>query len=292
FSDRINLMKKTTFILLNSAALLAGTTLAHASTAILDINNSSSVSYDSPNIVGVGKKDTAISFTLDGQNLTATLAAGSGYFPSGFYSNAPWTGGLPDDASGGLSSSDLSAIIGSGFVSTSAAGTSSYTGQISLTISGLSAGSYSLSWLMASGSNITDYSTTNTIAGLGPTTWNVYLNGANLDSTGAQTTYTSKIDDADWTTATGHTTTKVDAGTASAHYMTLNFDVEEDGATIKLQAEKWAAGLAPSYLKSLQFAALTYNAPSIPEPSAFGLLAGVGVLALAVARRRRPCRKS
>ena len=70
----------------------------------------------------------------------------------------------------------------------------------------------------------------------------------------------------------------IDAGTVNVSESTLTLDSELESA---FESRGW------SHLFSN--GVLTVN---VPEPSAFGLLAGAGVLALAAARRRRPCRKS
>lgn len=70
----------------------------------------------------------------------------------------------------------------------------------------------------------------------------------------------------------------IDADTVNVTKSTLTLDSDLESA-FDSQGWEW----------SFSNGVLTVN---VPEPSSFGLLAGAGVLALAVARRRRPCRKS
>ena len=66
----------------------------------------------------------------------------------------------------------------------------------------------------------------------------------------------------------------------------LSINGVAEGPTLLSFDEK----IPPEGMRILRAANVSQNALSVPEPSAFGLLAGLGAIALAVSRRRRSCR--
>lgn len=258
-----------------ASLLAAGTALANAGSVIFDITNSPSVSYESDSIHSVGDTQnggSAVNFIFDGKSCSISLGTGSGANRGFLSGGANWTGGLPEFVGNdfGLSASDISTITGSAAYITG--NTSGYPGIVTVTISGLAAGTYNISGLMAKQTGDTS-----------PTTWEVSVGDQQVaDFTSSYYVYSSSS----WSESptTGSSYSAVANNTPSAHYVMLDgIKVLSDNGTITLRLTGTPTSGSGMNLKSLQFLTLT----SVPEPSAFGLLAGAGALALVAVRRRR-----
>ena len=183
---------------------------------------------------------------------------------------AKWSNGLPVDL--GISNNDVSTLTSSAAYITGSG--SSYPGVITLTISGLSKGTYSLSALAAKGTGDTSPITMNlTVAG---SAWDAatYTNNASYY------TYSNNA----WSeAASGQPSFSAVANNKpSAAFATFNnITITEDNSTLILSLTGNPVASGSQNLKALQFVSLT----TIPEPAT----ATLSLLALAglAARRRR-----
>ena len=130
-------------------------------------------------------------------------------------------------------------------------------------------------------------SATFTLNGLAQNTdYTVYLFSARANANGGSVTWTTETDGAAWSVTTADSTT---SGS------TVQFDGSTDGQNASIVKVTFNTGDADSFTFSTSAAgsAFTLNGmvidqgSTIPEPSAFGLLAGLGALALVASRRRR-----
>ena len=257
-----------------TSLLAAGTILANAESVIFDVTNSASVSYESDSILSVGDTQnggSAVNFTFDGKSCSISLETGTGSARGFLSGGANWVSGLPESVGNdfGLSASDISTITGSAVYAQGS--NTSYPGIVTVTISGLAAGTYNISGLMAKQTGDTS-----------ATTWNVTVDGQTASYISSYYVYASSS----WSDSatSGNSYDAVANNTPSAHYVMLDgIKVLSDNGTIMLRLTGNPTSSSAENLKPLQFLTLT----SIPEPSAFGLLAGLGALALAGTRRRR-----
>lgn len=266
-------MKKTTFILLNSAALLAGTTLAHAATLVADYQFEGNYENSVKGTEAIGgtlteyHRSTAPSFVSgeDGQCVK---------FGESCYSYL---------------STDMSSVGESWAMSLdvyNVGRTSSASGIITL------------------GSGLT------LMCGNNKSGWGSWgLSGTGSAFGGGRTMISDAAKLNDWVNLSliymdGGIHLYVDQVDVTSQLAPTTLDsLEKSLGTIKLG---WSAGdygvTKGSMFDNLKFYSVdagdTLSSVErtvvgiVPEPSSFGLLAGAGVLALAVARRRRPCRKS
>ncbi len=270
-------MKKTLFI---AISLLCGSVAtAFGETVILNITNDTTSSYTSTSqIISLGDKENgstpgaikSASFSLNGATVTATFETGYGVARNYLSSADEWTNGLPNGITDhfGLTESDTSTITRSGVITTGS--NSDYPGKITLTLSGLSAGSYDLSGLSAlvnGNSSITS--------------WHLSLNSISVtDATVASYSYDATT--GSWTnTGTQTSFLGSENGSASAQYVSFNnINVTEENSTLVLHID---GNITPGTQKGFQFAAITST--TVPEPSTAVLsLLALGALSL---RHRR-----
>lgn len=263
-----------------AALLAAGTACANAETTVIfDITSNTAQtysSYEDTKIYGVKDKEQAgaSSYEFDFDGLTGAVSfvtnqgTGRGYLGD----TAAWKNGVPVDF--GISDKDLGVVTGSAAYITGNQG--GYPGVITLTITGLGVGTYDLSGLMAKATGDTS-----------PTTWNLTLNGSVISPDAL--CYTYDATNSNWSTTNSATYGSVENNKASAHYVAFSgIEVKSADSTLVLSLTGTPDSGSSKNLKSLQFVALTKNdVPQAPEPSAFGMLAGLGALALVASRRRR-----
>lgn len=268
-------MKKTLFIAIS--LLCEFSVSSSAETVILNVTNDATTSYTASNIISLGDKEgstpdslKSATFTLNGASVTATFETGYGSARAYLSSSDAWSHGLPSDISSSLSltEADCNALLGSGVSTTGNSAT--YPGKITLTLSGLSAGTYDLSGLsaMINGNTAT-------------TSWHLTLNSSTVtDATVASYSYDAAT--GAWSDSGTETTfSGTSSGTASAQYVSFNnINVTSDNSTLVLQID---GNITPGNQKGFQFATISATAAPEPATAALGLLA-LGVFSL---RRRR-----
>ena len=260
---------------------LAG--VAAAETVIYDITGTtpSYGTYEDITIISSGAIVEDIgaavgkSASLNGSTITFKTGTGKGTARGMLGSGAKWSQGLPVDL--GISADDVLTLTSTGAYITGNTPDSTnghYPGVITLTISGLSKGTYSLSALSAKGTGDTSPITMNlTVAGSAWTadeytnnaSYYSYSNGAWSGETSGQPTFSA-----------------VANNTPSAAYATFdNIEIMADNSTLVLTLTGSPASSSSQNLKALQFVSIK----SVPEPTT----ATLGLLALAglAARRRR-----
>ncbi len=252
---------------------LAG--VAVADTVIYDLTASSPTygEYDGITFLTSGTvSDQTVAATTILNDATVSFQAitGTGTGRGMLGTNAQWSQGLPVDL--GISSQDVSTLTSTGAYVTG--NTGAYPGVITLTISGLAEGTYSLSALAAKGTGDTS-----------PITMNLIVAGSEWTAT----TYT---DNASYYTYSDNAWSEVASGqpvfsavannTPSAAFATFdNIKITEDNSTLILSLTGTPISENSQNLKALQFVSLT----TVPEPAT----ATLSLLALAglAARRRR-----
>ena len=218
----------------------------------------------------VGDSTSAKTASLNGATISFQAITATGSARGMLGVNAKWANGLPVDL--GLSTTDISTLTSTGAYITGDTG--SYPGVITLTITGLSKGSYSLSALSAKGTGDTSPITMN--LSVNGTAWTSadYLNNAS---------YYSYANNQWGSSASGQPLfSAVANNTPSAAFATFdNIEISADNSSIVLTLTGTPASANSQNLKALQFVSLTL----VPEPTT----ATLSLLALAglAARRRR-----